>query len=110
MTLHWQPTEITGDRLTVFVHLLDEQGVIVGQSDQEPAAGSHPTSSWRPGEFIADQHSVRVQEDALLGNARLIVGLYDPATGQRVAWIDPEGQVIGDALPLPSTIRITTLR
>ena len=110
LTLHWQPTEITGDRLTVFVHLLDEQGVIVGQSDQEPAAGSHPTSSWRPGEFIADQHSVRVQEDALLGNARLIVGLYDPATGQRVAWIDPEGQVIGDALPLPSTIRITTLR
>lgn len=110
LTLHWQPSEITGERLTVFVHLLDEQGVIVGQSDQEPAGGSHPTSSWRPGEYIADRHSVQVRGDALLGNARLVVGLYDPATGQRVAWVDEAGQVTGDALLLPSTVRITTLR
>ena len=110
LTLYWQPTETTGERLTVFVHLLDEQGVIVGQSDQEPAGGSRPTSSWLPDEFIADRHSVRVQADALLGPATLLIGLYDPATGQRVPWIDAEGQITGDALRLPTTVRITTVR
>ncbi len=108
--LYWQPTETTGERLTVFVHLLDEQGVIVGQSDQEPTGGSRPTSSWLPDEFIADRHSVRVQGDALLGPATLLVGLYDPATGQRVSWIDAEGQISGDALRLPTSVRITTVR
>lgn len=110
LMLYWQPSATTGERLTVFVHLVDEQGVIVGQSDQEPAGGSRPTSSWLPDEYIADQHSVRVQSDALLGPARLLVGLYDPTTGQRVSWIDAEGQVSGDALPLPTTVRITTVR
>lgn len=110
LTLYWQPSELTGQRLTVFVHLLDEQGVIIGQSDQEPAIGERPTSSWRPGETIVDQHSVRVQEDALLGNAHLAVGLYDPVSGQRVAWLDNAGQPLGDALALPTTVRITTLR
>jgi len=110
LTLYWQPGETTGERLTVFVHLVDEQGVIVGQSDQEPAGGSRPTSSWLPDEYITDRHSVRVQSDALLGPATLLVGLYDPTTGQRVAWIDAEGQVTGDALRLPSTVRITTVR
>ena len=110
LTLYWQPTETTGERLTVFVHLVDEQGVIVGQSDQEPAGGNRPTSSWLPDEYISDRHSVRVQGDALLGPATLLVGLYDPTTGQRVSWIDAEGQISGDALPLPTTVRITTVR
>jgi 4-amino-4-deoxy-L-arabinose transferase-like glycosyltransferase len=110
LVLYWQPTETTGERLTVFVHLVDEQGVIVGQSDGEPAAGSRPTSSWLPEEFIVDPHSVRVQDDALLGPATLLVGLYDPATGERVSWIDAEGQITGDALRLPTALRITTVR
>jgi hypothetical protein len=110
LTLYWQPVETAGDRLTVFVHLLDEQGVIIGQSDGEPAGGSRPTSSWLPGEYIADQHSVRVRDDALLGSATLVVGLYDAATGQRIAWVDESGQVTGDSLRLPSPVRVTTLR
>jgi 4-amino-4-deoxy-L-arabinose transferase-like glycosyltransferase len=110
LVLYWQPTETTGERLTVFVHLVDEQGVIVGQSDSEPAGGSRPTSSWLPDEFIADRHSVRVHGDALLGPATLLVGLYDPATGQRVSWIDAGGQITGDALRLPTAVRVTTVR
>lgn len=110
LTLYWQPVETTGERLTVFVHLLDEQGVIIGQSDGEPAGGSRPTSSWVPGEYIADQHSVRVRDDALLGSAALVVGLYDATTGQRVDWVDESGQVTGDSLRLTSPVRVTTLR
>ena len=62
LTLYWQATESTGDRLAVFVHLLDAQGKIIGQSDSEPATATIPPpagylaniattehySSWRP--------------------------------------------------------------
>ena len=110
LTLYWQPRESTGERLTVFVHLVDEQGVIMGQSDSQPAQGTRPTSSWLPNETIADQHSLRVSDDALLGRAFLRVGLYDPATGERVLWLDPTGQPGANALPLPAAIWITTAR
>lgn len=107
LTLYWQPTETTGERLTVFVHLLDAQGDIIGQSDSEPAGGERPTSSWLPDEFIADHHTVQVRGDAMSGPATLVVGLYDPATGQRVSWVDADGQVTGDTLPLPSRVDVS---
>lgn len=107
LTLYWQPSETTGERLKVFVHLLDSQGAIIGQSDSEPAAGERPTSSWLPDEFIADRHTVRVRDDATIGPATLVVGLYDPATGQRVPWVDADGQVLSDALALPSRVDIS---
>jgi hypothetical protein len=53
---------------------------------------------------------VQVQADALLGSTSLLVGLYDPATGLRVPWIDAQGQITGDALRLPTGVRITTVR
>ena len=34
------------------------------------------------------------------GPATLVVGLYDPATGVRVPWVDATGAVLGDQLPL----------
>lgn len=100
ITLYWSPEETTGERLSVFVHLVDEAGVIVGQSDGEPGSGRLPTSSWLPGETITDRRSVVVQPDATPGPATLVVGLYDPATGVRVPWIDSTGAPLGDQLPL----------
>ncbi|MCP5230484.1 MAG: glycosyltransferase family 39 protein [Zoogloeaceae bacterium] len=100
ITLYWNPTETTGERLTVFVHLVDEAGVIVGQSDGEPGGGRLPTSSWLPGETITDRRSLAVRPDAGAGPATLVVGLYDPATGVRVPWVDATGAVLGDQLPL----------
>lgn len=106
LTLYWQATETTGQRLKVFVHLVDEQGNRLGQSDAEPGAGAFPTSSWLPGEYLADRHRLTVREDAATGPATLLVGLYDPASGQRVPWLDVDGQAMDGALRLPTTIAI----
>lgn len=110
ITLYWQPTESTNTRYTVFIHLIDEQGVIVGQSDSEPMGGNHPTSSWLPDEYITDQHTITVDSNALLGSAKLLVGFYDPVSGQRIPWVNSERQITGDALTLPTNLRITTIR
>jgi hypothetical protein len=106
ITLHWQATESTGDRLAVFVHLLDAQGEIIGQSDGEPGSGASPTSSWLPGEYLADRRTLRVRADAAAGPATLVVGLYDPATGVRVPWLDAAGQPAADLLPLPVAVDV----
>lgn len=100
ITLYWSPTETTGERLSVFVHLVDQAGVIIGQSDGEPDSGRAPTSSWLPGETITDRRSLTVEPDAAAGPATLVVGLYDPVTGQRVPWLDAAGAPAGDQLLL----------
>jgi uncharacterized membrane protein len=89
LTLYWQA--LAGDiptSYTVFVHLLAEDGRIVAQHDAPPANGARPTHEWLAGEFITDPHTLVWREPDFAGRARLVVGLYDPATGERLLTTD----------------------
>ena len=99
LTLFWQPAGPTEARYSVFVHVVDAQGELLAQDDAEPAAGAHPTSSWLADEFITDVHTLPLPD--VPGPLTLQVGLYDPATGHRLALIDDQGQIIGDFLSIP---------
>ncbi len=83
LTLVWlgHPADIS---YTVFVQLVTDDGRVLAQSDSIPANGLRPTTGWRSGEYILDMHQVVFHEDASPGTARLIVGFYNAATGQRV--------------------------
>ena len=72
----------------MFTQLLDHSGRVAAQHDGPPQGGARPTSSLIPGEIVADDHLLA--EAAVLppGRYRLIAGLYDPATGQRLAGPD----------------------
>ena len=86
VTLVWQAAANDVQRsYTVFVHLLNEQGQIIAQSDSVPARGARPTGGWRAGEYILDRHVLQFNALALPGPARLIVGMYDARSGERVA-------------------------
>jgi hypothetical protein len=91
LTLYWQaPARLAAD-YTVFVHLLqggflDAGDEIRGQGDGPPVGGFYPTSYWDPGEVVVDGHQVQVDADAPPGRHRLVVGLYLPADGRRLAW------------------------
>lgn len=86
VTLVWQAgPAATAKSYTVFVQLLDAQGRLIAQSDALPAAGARPTSGWRSGEYIVDPHRLRFNAAARPGPARLIVGLYDARSGERLA-------------------------
>jgi hypothetical protein len=84
LTLIWQANNETTTSYRVFVHLVDESGQIVVQSDGEPAAWTRPTTGWLPGEIILDAHNLSL-ENVPAGSYQLHIGLYDPATGVRVA-------------------------
>lgn len=92
--LAWQAEREVEAQYTVFVHLVDADGKIVAQSDQQPGGGDAPTTAWTAGLRIGDAHTLTAP--AIPAGARLIAGMYDPATGKRVA--GPDG---AETMPLP---------
>ena len=68
----------------VFVHLVDESGQIIAQSDGEPANWTRPTTGWAAGEYILDAHTLTLPDGMTNGRLALRVGLYDPQTNQRL--------------------------
>ena len=76
------------------MQLVGPDGRVYGQHDAPPLAGSVPTSTWTPGEVLTDTYRFNVAADAPPGEYRLIVGVYLPATGERLPARD------GDAVTL----------
>ncbi len=68
----------------VFVHLVDEAGNILAQSDGVPAGWTRPTTGWLPGEFITDEHILTLPSILPDGALTLRIGLYDPLRGTRL--------------------------
>jgi hypothetical protein len=80
------------------VHLIDERGRVVAQADSIPADGLAPTTSWLPGEIVADGHVLVAPGP---GRYRLLVGLYDPDSGERLPVLDEAGRPIPEsAIPV----------
>ncbi len=84
LALTWTASSAPPANLSVFVHLGPADGPPIAQNDGAPGAGFRPTAGWRPGEAISDQRGVAITPAAPPGRYTLFVGLYDPATGQRI--------------------------
>lgn len=82
--LVWQGVAEMPTSYRVFVHLVDEGGQIVAQSDGEPAGWTRATTGWAPGEYVVDEHTLALPDEAPGGPFSLRVGLYDPETGERL--------------------------
>ena len=101
LTLVWRAGTGAADRdWKVFAHLAAD-GRIVAQHDAVPVAWSRPTTGWIEGEVLVDQHPLAWEAEEFVGNARLVVGFYDPDSGERLLWDDGH-----DALVLPMSIEI----
>jgi hypothetical protein len=81
----WRPLTAPRADYAVFTQLLGPGGRLLAQRDLAPVGGSERTSTWEPStEAILDRMALRVPADALPGEYRLILGLYDPASGARL--------------------------
>jgi hypothetical protein len=105
LTFVWQAHSELSRDYKVFVHLVDGEGRIVAQRDSEPVGGWRPTTSWRVGESVRDNHGLLILENVPAGEYRLIAELYD-AEGDRLAVGDARGQVVGDSLSL-GTVQVS---
>jgi mannosyltransferase len=98
LTLFWTTDATLLERYKVFVHLVDEAGTLVAQTDMEPHTGFRPTTTWEIGETIIDRYGVALPSDLTTGHYSLYVGMYGFA-GERLR-ISVGGMLAGDSLPL----------
>jgi hypothetical protein len=86
VTLRWGVEAGLDSNYTVFVHLVGAEGdgAARAQGDAPPLGGRWPTSLWLPGITLDDVHTVSLPEGLEPGTYHLLVGFYDPATGERL--------------------------
>lgn len=95
MKLYWHALGATDKSYTVFVHMLDANGRVIGQKDAPPLEGEAQTDTWQKDEYIADPYAFTIAADALKGAAAVEIGIYDPTTGQRLV-VNKDGAATGD--------------
>jgi len=100
LTLYWQSLAPVLQSYTVFTHLVDAQGQIVTQQDQQPQAGQMPTTDWLPGDVVRDEYTLILPPGAPPGPYHLEMGMYELATLERLPMFDAHGQPMGDHLRL----------
>jgi hypothetical protein len=67
-----------------------------------PAQGTYPTTDWLSGEVVTDRLQIPVDAVSPSGTYALEVGLYNAVSGERLAVVDAQGQVLGNRILLSS--------
>jgi hypothetical protein len=94
----------------LFVQLLRDDGVPIGNVTTHPGWGRNPTSFWEPGAVYADRYSVSIDEDPGSDSpllARVYVGFTEPGTTQPLPAIARDGSQV---LPIAGTIEVAPSR
>ena len=63
----------------LFAHLIDPNGLRAAQVDLP-----HNTSAWRPERYVTTEAPLAVPSDAPPGTYRVVIGMYELATGDRL--------------------------
>ncbi len=102
LVLHWQAGGEIEQHLIRFVHLRDAVGNLVAQQDGPPGEGAFPTSSWIEGEIVSEVVPLVLPNALPTGAYHLVVGLYDPRSGARLATAEGATEIVLEpAIPLP---------
>jgi hypothetical protein len=80
----WAVDVRPGKELTTFVHLGEPGSAPLAVGDSPPLQGDYPTSFWARGEVIRDTYTLPVPADLPAGRYPLLLGLYEPESGQRL--------------------------
>ena len=104
LVLHWQAIQPPSQDYTVFTQLLGPDGRVWGQQDNQPQSNRYPTTAWPPLEQVIDRYQVPLRPEAPHGEYRLLSGMYQLASGQRLAAFDTSGNRLTD-----DAIQLTTI-
>jgi len=84
VTIAWQAQTAARPDYTVFTQILTDTGERVAGVDTPPLKGEWPTSRWVKNEVVVDEYLVATPPGFPPGYYQVIVGLYQPETGQRL--------------------------
>ncbi|MGD9049979.1 MAG: hypothetical protein PVF77_18140, partial [Anaerolineae bacterium] len=100
LRLDWQALSPLANTYTLFVHLVGANGMGYAQADGLPLGGLYPMHLWQPGMRYPDPWTLDLPPELPPGRYRIEAGLYDLATGDRLAVTEGPGQGTGDTLIL----------
>jgi hypothetical protein len=93
LTTTWVATAAPSRDFTLFFHLGDPAAPPLAQGDSPPRGGGYPTRYWAAGEVIDDWYTLTLPLDLPDGRYSLLLGFYDPVSGERLpAWAAGERQ------------------
>jgi hypothetical protein len=98
--LDWRASAPLAEDYTVFLHYLRD-GERIAQADSRPAGGRYPTTVWRVGDVIHDDHYVEGVGPPLPGRDVLLFGLWQPESGAILYRLDEAGNPAGDWIEVP---------
>lgn len=98
--LLWESLAATATDYTVFVHVVNQEGVTVTQGDGLPLAGFAPTRLWEPGLRLVDPYRLPLPADLPAGDYSVRVGVYTLEHGRLP--VSQHDAVIGDFATLGS--------
>jgi hypothetical protein len=97
LSLLWRAEAEIETDYTVFVHLTKDDAIL-DQDDSLPAGGYYPTSLWRVGDIVSDEHTLALPELYDPAKHKLIVGFYQVETLHRLQVLDETGKPVSDHL------------
>jgi hypothetical protein len=106
VTLYWKAAAPVSRDWRVFVHLLGPDGQLWGQSDKWNPA-DFPTSRWPLDRYVRDEHAALLSTEAPAGQYRVVAGLWNPDSGERLRVLGPDGQPTDvDGIVLTETVTV----
>jgi hypothetical protein len=95
LMLYWRALRDLDIEYQVFVHILDESGEPVAQSDKLNP-GEFPTHRWPLDKYVPDTHTITLPSDLPAGEYQVAVGLWVQSEGWRLPIFDEQGTAVDD--------------
>ena len=106
VTLYWTKLRAHGDVYSVFVHVVDEGGGIVAQSDHWP--GGLPTNVLDEGQVSTDRFVIDIPANTAPGSYQMRVGLYSAESGLRLPVLYGATGSSTEYVTLPVELRVSS--
>jgi hypothetical protein len=81
VVLYWHGLAPMSTDYVVSVRLVAADGTWLAQNDSWPANGLLPTSQWRQGDYVRDEHILTLPRDSSPGQYALQIVVYNSTTG-----------------------------
>jgi len=108
LTLTWRVLARPRASYTIFIHLIDANGVPCFGHDYTPLGGAFPSYLWFPkwleGQQVIDPYRLSLPSDIPPGQYWLEVGMYEMGSIRRIPQFDFEGTMVGDRFILGSVM------
>ena len=101
VNLVWRAIKSAPPDFTVFLHLVGESDELIAQADGYVIGGMLPPSRWQSGDRIEDRRYIELTESNDGVPKRMLIGMYDRASGARAPATASDGAPYQDnAVPI----------